>query len=104
MEKKKCTDCFWKGPAISVTTADTCPQCGKNGTIAIVIETPEKEFFWKDLSGGGRTCKFTEEGLLNAFDSEDDVNYDGLTIAEWNEESSVGDTWENSANRVTRTI
>lgn len=82
----------------------------------------EKLYFWQDLSGRGINNQFTTNELLSAFNpyegydvekSDDDnddedidgdyLSDDGETVARWLSGSpSIGETWKNEANRITR--
>ncbi len=82
----------------------------------------EKIYFWQDLSGRGINNQFTTDELLSAFnpyegydveksdddnDDEDidgnDLSDNGETVARWlSGLPSIGETWENAANRITR--
>lgn len=81
-----------------------------------------KCYFWQDLSGRGMSNEFTTDDLLSAFNpyegydvekSDDDnddedidgdnLSDDGETVARWLSGSpSIGETWVNAANKITR--
>lgn len=79
---------------------------GKAGVTNVyypVRHMPErKEFFWKDKSGRGFTATYSKKELKEFFAHADDRSWDDEQAGEWADSAEVGDTWENSANHITR--
>jgi hypothetical protein len=61
-----------------------------------------KEFLWVNKSGRGGTNTFNLTTVRQFFLQQWDWAT-GETVHAWSATAEVGDTWENAANKITRT-
>lgn len=61
----------------------------------------KKEFFWQDQSGRGETNTFSLSEIKKAMVGQKNYNNESCYI--WADFAEIGSTWENAANKITRT-